>query len=143
MQWNRSKYSVLDVEYREVNKMAKLKHEISFLKCLFILLCLLVSFILVVMGKMFLVGIQNVLIVFVQFSNLTKLNQHPPLPYIQPPSIWGIIILWLKQLWSSSNIDNIFPIIYWHNLWSQRGPHPSSLQSGTLKVLQVKNAGQI
>ena len=43
----------------------------------------------------------------------------------------------LNHVWSSSNFQDIFFIIIQHDPWCQRWPHPSSLQSGTLNVLQA------
>ena len=45
----------------------------------------------------------------------------------------------LNHVRSSSNFQDIFLIIYWHDSWFQRWPHYPSLQSGTLNVLQVPN----
>ena len=41
----------------------------------------------------------------------------------------------LNHVGSSSNIQDIFLIIQWHDSWFQRWPHPPNLQSGTLNVL--------
>ena len=42
----------------------------------------------------------------------------------------------LNNVGSSSNLQEIFPIIYWHNLWFQKWPIPSSLHSGSPNVLK-------
>ena len=56
--------------------------------------------------------------------------QSPPSPKFIPN---------LNHVGSSSNFLDIFLIIYRHDSWFQRWPHPPSLQSGTLNVLQVPN----
>jgi hypothetical protein len=39
---------------------------------------------------------------------------------------------------SSSNFQDIFHIIYQHDLWSKDDHDPPSLQSGTINILQVQ-----
>ena len=57
----------------------------------------------------------------------------PPSPKFSPD---------INHVGCSSNFQDIFLINYWHDLWYQRWPYPPSLQSGTLNVLHVPNAGQ-
>ena len=49
--------------------------------------------------------------------------------------------LFLNHIGDSPNFQDIFPIIYQHDLWCQRWSHPPSLQSGTLNILQAPNLG--
>ena len=64
------------------------------------------------------------------FKSPVRNPQCPPSPKFRPD---------LNHVGSSSNFQDIFLIIYWHDLWCQRWPHPPSLQSGTLNILQVPN----
>ena len=59
------------------------------------------------------------------------------------PHPWGLNFSQLNHVRSSSKFQDIFHIIYQHDIWYQRWPPHLSLQSGTLNLLQVPNLGQI
>ena len=67
---------------------------------------------------------------------LEKTQPNPPTP--TPPDR-GQTFSQPNHARSSPNFQDIFPILYQHDLWCQRWPHPPSLQSGTLNVLQAPN----
>ena len=68
--------------------------------------------------------------------NLDKTNTPP-----QPNPTLGQTFSQLNHAGPPSNFQNIFPIIYQHELWYKGWHPPSSLRSGTLYVLQFPNFG--
>ena len=70
------------------------------------------------------------------FSAVDWLKQIPNLNK-NHPTTRGITFQGLNQVWYLSNFQDHFLIINQDDIWCQRWPHPSSLQSGTINVLQV------
>ena len=65
------------------------------------------------------------------FKSPVRNLQHPPSPQL--------ILSQPNHVWSWSNAQDWLLTNYQPDLWCERWPHPSSLQSGTLNVLQVPN----
>ena len=77
-------------------------------------------------------------------KTIRKYRENPNTnPTPNPTPIRGQTFTQLNHIGSSTNFKDIFPIIQGHDLWYQRWPLPSILQSGFLNVLQVPNLGQI
>ncbi len=67
------------------------------------------------------------------FKSPVRNPQRPPSPQL--------MLSRPNHVWSWSNFQDIFLIIYQHDLWCQRWPHPPSHQSGTPNVIQAPNFG--
>ena len=75
-------------------------------------------------------------------SNVTP-SSKSPIRNPQCPQSPQLMLLQPNHVGFSPNFQDIFKIIYQHDLWCQRWCHPTSLQSGTLNVLKVPNLGFI
>ena len=74
--------------------------------------------------------------------NIDRLKPILKLRENQPPNLTrGQTFSQPNHVQSFSIFQDIFLIIYQHDLWGQIWPHPTSLQSGTLNVLQAPNLG--